>query len=119
MVRHLDIEVILIDERLNKDYIDIIRKINRRLLFAGVSSITGHQIVGGLKFSEAVKSITGAPVIWGGWFPTVFPEMILNDGYADYVCVGQGEVPFRTFTERMWLTPHINSKNFSHFPLLY
>ena len=101
MVRHLDIEVILIDERLNKDYIDIIRKINRRLLFAGVSSITGHQIVGGLKFSEAVKSITGAPVIWGGWFPTVFPEMILNDGYADYVCVGQGEVPFRTFTERM------------------
>ncbi len=101
MIRHLDVEVLLIDERLNKDYIEIINSTKGRLLFAGVSSIVGYQIVGGIKFSENIKMITGAPVIWGGWFPTVFPEMILQDGYADYVCIGQGEIPFLSFTEKL------------------
>ncbi len=103
MIRHLDVELILVDERLNKDYTDIIRKTGERLLFAGVSAILGYQIVGGVKFSETVKSITDAPVIWGGWFPTIFPEMILKDGYADYICYGQGELPFKSFSEKMLL----------------
>ncbi len=101
MVRHLDIELILIDERLDKDYTDIISKAGKRLLFAGVSAVLGYQVIGGIKFSETIKSITEAPVIWGGWFPTVYPELVLNDGYADYICIGQGELPFKTFTERM------------------
>lgn len=100
MIRHLDIEIILIDERINKDYTEIIYQTKGRLLFAGVSSIVGPQIERGLIFTEKIKSITGAPVIWGGWFPTVFKEMLLNDGYADYICVGQGEIPFKTFTEK-------------------
>lgn len=101
MIRHLDIEVILIDERLNKDYADIINKTKGRLLFAGVSTIIGQQIIGGIKFSKTVKSITNVPILWGGWFPTVFPEMVLHDDYADYICIGQGEIPFKIFTERI------------------
>jgi radical SAM superfamily enzyme YgiQ (UPF0313 family) len=101
MIRHLDLEIIIIDERLERNYTDIIQKTKGRLLFAGVSAIAGYQIVSGIKFSETVKSITGATVIWGGWFPTVFPEMILNDNYADYIFIGQSEVAFKTFTERI------------------
>ncbi|OFX34919.1 MAG: hypothetical protein A2X08_02005 [Bacteroidetes bacterium GWA2_32_17] len=111
MIRHLDIEIILIEERFDKDYNNIVQNTKGRLLFAGVSAIAGYQIVSGIKFSETVKSITGAPVIWGGWFPTVFPEMILNDNYTDYICVGQGEVPFKTFTERM-----ISNEDISDIP---
>jgi anaerobic magnesium-protoporphyrin IX monomethyl ester cyclase len=101
MVRHLDVELILLDERINKDYTSVIQEVGDRLLFAGVSAVIGYQVVGGVRFSEKVKSLCGAPVIWGGWFVTVCPEMLLNDGYADYICVGQGEQPFKTFTERM------------------
>jgi anaerobic magnesium-protoporphyrin IX monomethyl ester cyclase len=102
MIRHLDLEVILIDERLNRDYKNTIEKVKGRLLFAGVSSLAGLQIGGGVKFVETLRSIDDTvPVIWGGWFPTVFPEVLIRDGYSDYVCVGQGEIPFKTFTERM------------------
>jgi anaerobic magnesium-protoporphyrin IX monomethyl ester cyclase len=101
MLRDLDMESILIDERLDKDYSGIIEKVGSSLLFAGVSAMLGHQVVGGIRFCETLKKYSKAPVIWGGWFPTVFPEMLLNDGYADYVCIGQGEIPFRQFAERM------------------
>jgi radical SAM superfamily enzyme YgiQ (UPF0313 family) len=100
MIRHLDIELILIDERLDKDYESTLIKHKNNLLFAGVSAILGYQVVGGIKFSKAVKSLTNAPVIWGGWFPTIFSEMVLNEKSTDYICVGQGELPFKTFTER-------------------
>ncbi|MFH0867649.1 MAG: radical SAM protein, partial [Bacteroidota bacterium] len=101
MLRDLEVDVILIDERLNNDYSGIIKEYGDNLLFAGVSAMVGYQVVGGIKFSETVRSLTAAPVIWGGWFPTVFPEMLINDGYADYVFIGQGEIPFRQFTEKM------------------
>ena len=101
VVRHLDIDLLLLDERLNPDYSDIIRKVKDNLLFAGVSSLLGFQIAGAIEFSKAIKSITDAPVIWGGWVPTVFPELVLKESFVDYICVGQGEIPFRSFTERM------------------
>jgi anaerobic magnesium-protoporphyrin IX monomethyl ester cyclase len=111
MVRHLDVELVLIDERLDKNYTEIIQSAGDRLLFAGVSAVLGYQVVGGVKFSETLKSITNAPVIWGGWFSTVYPELALNDGYADYICIGQGEIPFRDFTEKM-----LNGEDVSSIP---
>jgi radical SAM superfamily enzyme YgiQ (UPF0313 family) len=101
MIRDLDIDIILIDERLQPNYEAVIATVADRLLFAGVSAMIGYQIVGGIKFSETVKALSSAPLIWGGWFPSVFPEMVLNDAYADYICIGQGEIPFRSFTEKM------------------
>ncbi len=108
MIRHLDIEVVFIDERLNPDYSDVIIKAKENLLFAGVSSIIGYQISGGVKFTNTLKSICNVPVIWGGWFPTVIPEILIKDGYADYVCVGPGELPFKSFTEKMLLGEDIS-----------
>lgn len=101
MVREMDVEVILIDERLVSDYTSIIQNAADNLLFAGISAMVGQQIANGINFYKTFKTISNAPVIWGGWFPTVFPEMLLRDGYADYVCVGQGEKPFQAFTEKM------------------
>ena len=98
MVRDLNVEVVMMDERLVKDSATVITKYKDRILFAGVSVMIGHQITGAVAFTETFRGISDRPVLWGGWFPTVVPEMILKDGYADYVCIGQGEVPFRNFT---------------------
>ncbi len=106
MIRHLEINIILIDERLTKDYEKIIEDNANNLLFAGVSSMIGYQITGAIKFSKKVKSVSSSPIIWGGWFPTVFPEMILKENYVDYICIGQGEIPFQMFTEHL-----LNQKN--------
>jgi radical SAM superfamily enzyme YgiQ (UPF0313 family) len=34
------------------------------------------------------------PIIWGGWFPSVKPDLYLNEGIADAVGLGQGEITF-------------------------
>jgi len=101
MIRHLNVDVIIIDERLQKDYEDIIKQNSDRILLAGISAMVGFQVVGGINFFKKLKKYSDAPVIWGGWFPTHFAEMILTDGYADFVCIGQGEVPFQVLTERL------------------
>jgi radical SAM superfamily enzyme YgiQ (UPF0313 family) len=101
MVRHLEVEVILIDERLEPDYDHILERYSDSVLFAGISAVIGYQIAGGVKFADTFRKYSKAPVIWGGWFPTTLPEPLLKDGYADYVCTGPGELPFKNFTEKM------------------
>lgn len=36
----------------------------------------------------------GIPVIWGGNMASLVPEMILREGGADYVVIGEGEITF-------------------------
>ena len=101
VVRDLNVSLIFIDERIEGNYSEIILKNKDNILFAGVSSMIGYQMAGGVKFCQTFRKICTAPIIWGGWFPTVYPEIILAENYADAICIGQGEVPFRAFTERM------------------
>lgn len=101
VIRDLNLNLIFIDERIESNYSDILIQHKDKILFAGVSSMIGYQIACGVKFIKIFKTICDAPVIWGGWFPTIYPEIILADGYVDAVCVGQGEEPFRAFSERL------------------
>ncbi len=95
MVRDLDIETILIDERINENFFQIIEKNRHRLLLVGVSAMIGYQIISGRAFSERVKGISGVPIIWGGWFATSFTEILLKESFVDFVICGQGEISFR------------------------
>ncbi|PKL84543.1 MAG: hypothetical protein CVV22_12440 [Ignavibacteriae bacterium HGW-Ignavibacteriae-1] len=42
-----------------------------------------------IKVTEFIKTHFSAPVIWGGFDPTVNPEKCLE--YADFVCLGEGD----------------------------
>lgn len=103
MVRRPGVEVIIIDEQVTPNYLPLIEQVSGRLLMAGVSAMTGNQIKGGIKFSQLIKEKMGglAPVVWGGWHPTLLPENVLNSGFADYVVVGQGEHPFQLLVEAL------------------
>ena len=101
MLRNLDLEVVLIDEQLQPDYASILAANCDRLLLAGVSSLTGEQITGGIAFSKKVHELCDAPVVWGGWHATLLPEQTLRESYIDYVVVGQGERPLRQLVDRL------------------
>ncbi len=34
------------------------------------------------------------PIVWGGYFPSIYPDAALNAGYVDFVVRGQGEETF-------------------------
>lgn len=98
MVRDLPVEVLIIDERIQPDYIEIIEMYKSNILLIGVSAMIGYQMVSGRQFSITVKRFTNAPIIWGGWFVSVSPDIALQESFIDYVIQGQGEIPFREFT---------------------
>lgn len=95
MARDFGLEIIMIDEQVEKNYIAKVEAVKDRLLLAGVSSMTGHQIIGGIRFSKLIKNICGAPVVWGGWHPTLLAEETLREAYVDFVIIGQGEIAFK------------------------
>jgi len=95
MIRDLGLKVIIIDEQVQKNYENLIFEFKDRILLAGISSMTGYQIKGGIRFSKKIKEISEAPVLWGGWHTTLLPKQTLEKRYIDMVLIGQGEIPFK------------------------
>ncbi|MEK6794972.1 MAG: radical SAM protein [Spirochaetota bacterium] len=101
MLRDLAVEVVLIDEQVQREYRSIIEPIQDRILLAGISAMTGHQIIGGIAFSKYIKSLHDIPVVWGGWQATLLPEQVLAEAYIDMIIMGQGEIPFQKLVDGM------------------
>lgn len=101
MVRDLPVETVIISEVLQPDYEDYLIKLKDRIFLAGVTSMTGFQIAGGIAFSELVKKHTGSPVVWGGWHTTLMSEQVLQNSYIDFIVKGQGEVTFRELVQAL------------------
>lgn len=62
----------------------------------GSTCIVGYQVHDGAEVAALVRAKHPTlPMIWGGWFPSVAPELYLSQNLADAVCIGQGEVTFK------------------------
>jgi len=101
-IRYLNLNVILIDENVDADYTSIIAPYKERILLAGVSSVTGYQIHGGIAFSELMKTYSNdIIVVWGGWHTTFLAEQTIVEDFIDVVMIGQSELTFPTLIERI------------------
>jgi anaerobic magnesium-protoporphyrin IX monomethyl ester cyclase len=95
-----DFEIIIVSENL---YDQPVKKILQEIptaLCLGITAMTGHQILDGLRVARLVREIyPNLPIIWGGWHPTLEPDGTIRSPYVDIVVRGQGE---RTFTELIY-----------------
>jgi radical SAM superfamily enzyme YgiQ (UPF0313 family) len=58
----------------------------------GVTVMPGPQVVTAIEISAAIRRAHPAvPIVWGGYFPTLYPDAALNASYVDYLVRGQGE----------------------------
>ncbi|HLX10659.1 MAG TPA: cobalamin-dependent protein [Thermoanaerobaculia bacterium] len=63
---------------------------------AGVSVMPGPQVGPAIAISTAIRAAhPGVPIVWGGYFPTLYPGAAIHAPYVDYVVRGQGEDTFR------------------------
>ena len=56
--------------------------------------MTGTQIKFAIDIAKQIKRKSNIPVIWGGTHPTLQGQQTLDSGYADAVCVGEGDYQF-------------------------
>ncbi|MCZ7600368.1 MAG: cobalamin-dependent protein [Gammaproteobacteria bacterium] len=58
----------------------------------GLSVMPGPQVGPSIEVSRAVRAADpDVPIVWGGYFPTLYTAAALNAPYVDYVVRGQGE----------------------------
>ncbi|MHB1463800.1 MAG: B12-binding domain-containing radical SAM protein [Thermoleophilia bacterium] len=95
-------EVVLIDERLHDDPERDLLAAAEGALCVGVSTITGFQLKRSIHFSRLLKQHhPDLPIIWGGYHPSLLPELTAGEPYVDAVVRGQGEVSFREIVSRL------------------
>jgi anaerobic magnesium-protoporphyrin IX monomethyl ester cyclase len=68
----------------------------------GVSVMGGPQVRSAIEISKAIRSSSpSTPIIWGGYFPSLYPAVALNAPYVDYVVRGQGEDTFLSLLDAL------------------
>ena len=62
---------------------------------AGITVMGGPQVATAIEISRALRAARPElPIIWGGYFPTLYPGVALNSDYVDFAVRGQGEDSF-------------------------
>ena len=58
----------------------------------GITVMPGPQVITAIAISSAIrKAFPALPIVWGGYFPTLYPDAAINAPYVDYLVRGQGE----------------------------
>ena len=87
-------QVKLLDQRGEPDFFEELASYlsGGRLLFVGISSMTGTQIACGLSICRHIRSkYPRIPIVWGGVHPTLLPRQTIESEYVDIVVKNEGE----------------------------
>ncbi len=58
----------------------------------GITVMPGPQVGPAIDVSSSVRAAhPDIPIVWGGFFPTLYPDAAINAPYVDFVVRGQGE----------------------------
>jgi len=58
----------------------------------GVTVMPGPQVATAIEVSTAIRqAVPEVPIVWGGYFPTLYPDAAINAAYVDVLVRGQGE----------------------------
>ncbi len=64
----------------------------REHVMVGVTVMPGTQVAPAIAISRAIRAAFPAvPIVWGGYFPTLYPDAAIHAPYVDYLARGQGE----------------------------
>jgi anaerobic magnesium-protoporphyrin IX monomethyl ester cyclase len=58
----------------------------------GITVMPGPQMASAMQSSKQIRArFPAVKIVWGGYFPSIYPDAALNARYVDYVVRGQGE----------------------------
>jgi len=63
--------------------------------YVGITSMPGPQLKQAIPYSKKIRELFPAiKIIWGGYFPSNQPKVVLNSGFVDFIINGPGERSF-------------------------
>ena len=69
--------------------------IEHKVELLAVSVMPGPQMVSAIQLCrEFRRKYASVPIVWGGYFPSLYTDATLNAAYVDFVVKGQGEETF-------------------------
>lgn len=93
-------EVVIVDGRLHST--EALMSHLDDALCLGVTVLTGAPLHDALEATRAARARRpDLPVIWGGWHPSLFPEMCAAEPAVTAAVIGQGEETFAEIVERL------------------
>jgi anaerobic magnesium-protoporphyrin IX monomethyl ester cyclase len=87
-------EYAIVDGNIDHDVTNtIVRLIDEyQVEMLGVTCMPGPQMAAAMETSREVRRLRPqVPIVWGGYFPSTYPDAALNARYVDYAVRGQGE----------------------------
>lgn len=73
-----------------------------RFDLVGISVMPGPQVVQAVQIASAIRrTYPAVPILWGGYFPTLYPEAAINAPYVDFLARGPGEDTLIELLERI------------------
>ena len=95
-------DVILVDSSVTEDYAARVLEHADDALLLGISLITGPMIREAVEVGRQWKARNpSAPIVLGGWHPSILPEQTLAADFVDVVVSKQGEVAMLELCEQL------------------
>jgi len=94
-LREAGFDSTIVDGNIESDGVSSVRRAldSGEYAAVGVTVMGGPQVQTAIDVSKAVRAHTPAtPIVWGGYFPTLYPVAAINAPYVDYLVRGQGEL---------------------------
>jgi anaerobic magnesium-protoporphyrin IX monomethyl ester cyclase len=96
--------VTVIDGNIERDTATAVRRALQSGPFdaVGITVMGGPQVRAAIDVSRTIRDVAPAtPIVWGGYFPTLYPTAALNADYVDYAVRGQGEATLVELVEAL------------------
>jgi anaerobic magnesium-protoporphyrin IX monomethyl ester cyclase len=87
----------IIDGNVDADYLTTLRRalIDEGFAAVGLTVMGGPQVATAIAASRVIRDASPpTPIIWGGYFPSLYTETAIGAAYVDYVIKGPGEETF-------------------------
>lgn len=84
----------IVDGNLEHDPVRTILELidTRKVALLGVTVMPGPQMEAAMECSREIRHLRPqVPIVWGGYFPSIYPDAALNAAYVDFAVRGQGE----------------------------
>jgi anaerobic magnesium-protoporphyrin IX monomethyl ester cyclase len=96
MVDRETLEPIIFDANVDKDALEkLLAAASENTLLVAMSVMPGDQVGNAYEHSKLLKArCPNLPIIWGGYFPSLYPDTCLKAGVVDVLVKGYGEMTF-------------------------